>query len=247
MTRRRAPTSWGSIALLTSAIGLQCCSSPPAVDAAAASTAAAQTPTDLKSMYAQPLTPGARIVHIEPEKSSVRIHVFRGGQAAKVGHNHVLSAPTFAGACEVPPVALTTARCDFEFRLDQLEVDNAAHRAALGKAYASVLSAEAIAGTREHMLGADNMQADRFPFVRLHSLSIVGESPKLAAEVQIEMHGQQRRMWIPLTVQSTPNQLSVAGSVVLRQTDFGVHPYSVLGGLLAVEDAVVVEFSLVGQ
>ena len=53
-------------------------------------------------------------------------------------------------------------------------------------------------------------------------------------------------MWVPLTVTGPPQYLQVQGSMVLRQTDFGVRPYSVLGGLLAVQDAVVVDFTLHG-
>ena len=100
---------------------------------------------------------------------------------------------------------------------------------------------------RTHMLGETNLQADRFPLVRVHSLEIAGESPKFAAKVQVEMHGQQQAMWIPLTVEGLPEHLSVAGSFVLRQTDFGVRPYSVLGGFLAVQDEVVIDFKLIGN
>jgi polyisoprenoid-binding protein YceI len=96
------------------------------------------------------------------------------------------------------------------------------------------------------MLGEDNMQADRFPFVRIHSLQITGEAPKFAAKVQVEMHGQTREMWVPLSVEGLPNRISVTGSFVLKQTDFGAQPYSVLGGLLAVQDEVPIEFKLIG-
>ena len=49
-----------------------------------------------------------------------------------------------------------------------------------------------------------------------------------------------------LDVQGLPDRLVVAGAFVLRQSDFGIKPFSVLGGLLAVEDELVVEFRLIG-
>jgi polyisoprenoid-binding protein YceI len=61
------------------------------------------------------------------------------------------------------------------------------------------------------------------------------------------MHGQTREMRIPLTVTGLPQRVSASGTLVLRQSDFGVQPYSVMGGLLAVQDDVVLEFSLLGQ
>jgi polyisoprenoid-binding protein YceI len=97
------------------------------------------------------------------------------------------------------------------------------------------------------MLGPDNMQADRYPLVRIHSLEITGEAPKFAARVAIALHGKTREMHIPLSVTGLPQRVNASGSLVLRQSDFGVQPYSVMGGLLAVQDDVLLEFSLVGE
>jgi polyisoprenoid-binding protein YceI len=98
--------------------------------------------------------------------------------------------------------------------------------------------------TRQHLLSAENLQAERFPFVRIHSLQISGEAPKFAAKIQVQMHGQSREMWLPLDVEGLPDRVSVSGSFVLRQTDFGAQPYSLLGGLLSVQDEVVLDFKL---
>jgi len=92
-----------------------------------------------------------------------------------------------------------------------------------------------------------SLQADRFPIVSIHSLQIAGEAPKLAANIQVELHGQQRDMWIPLGVEGLPDHISATGALVLRQSEFGVQPYSILGGFLAVRDEVVIEFSLTGS
>jgi hypothetical protein len=92
----------------------------------------------------------------------------------------------------------------------------------------------------------DNFQADQYPFVRIHSLQIAGEAPKFAAKIQVQLHGTEREMWVPLSVEGLPERLAVSGSFVLRQSDFDVRPFSVLGGMLAVQDEVVVEFKLLG-
>ncbi|OIQ66402.1 YceI-like domain protein [mine drainage metagenome] len=202
--------------------------------------------TELQAGYAALRAAGGKVFTLDPRKSVIRIYVFRGGRAARLGHNHVLSAPRFAGFLYLPAAGTANARFDLEFRLDQLEIDNPAYRSVLGNAFASALTAEDIDGVRKHMLGNDNLQADRFPFVRIHSMQIVGESPKFAVKVQIEMHGQKREMWIPLSVEGLPDSVAVTGALVLRQTDFGVQPYSALGGFLAVQDEVVIEFKLLG-
>ncbi|POZ51540.1 YceI family protein [Methylovulum psychrotolerans] len=201
---------------------------------------------DMQARYAQWGQAGGKVFALDPHASQVLIYAFRAGRAAKLGHNHVLSAPVFTGFFNWPTSGAPASRFDLEFRLDQLVLDNPKHRAGLGGNFAAVLSPEAIAATREHMLGADNMQATAFPFVRIHSLQIAGEAPKFAAKIAVELHGQTREMWLPLNVDGLPERLSVTGALVLRQSDFGAQPYSVLGGMLAVQDELVVEFTLQG-
>lgn len=225
---------------------LSCTAMPPTTPAGGVSLAQRDPQTELKAEYSALRDAGGRVFTLDPGKSTVRIYVFRGGRAARAGHNHVLSAPQFTGYFCLPVTGVSDRRFDLVFRLDQLEIDKPEYRSAVGGAFTSVLTPEDIEGLRGHMLGDNNLQADKFPFVIVHSLQVTGESPKFAARVQIEMHGQKREMWVPLGVEGLPEHLSVTGSLVLRQTDFGVRPYSVFGGLIAVQDEVVIEFKLAG-
>jgi polyisoprenoid-binding protein YceI len=215
--------------------------------AEAANTATTKAPLDVAPPA---VASGGKLFALSPAQSTVRMLAFRAGKAARFGHNHVLSAPQFKGYFYLSPEGASSSRFALEFRLDQLELDNPEHRAAVGDTFANPLSADAIASTREHMLGEFNMQADQFPFVRIASLEVSGEAPKFAAKVAVELHGQTREMWLPITVRGLPQamesggQIVAEGALVLRQSDFGVTPYSVLGGLLAVRDEVIVEFTL---
>jgi polyisoprenoid-binding protein YceI len=214
---------------------------------ASSAFAVAQAPIDVAPLTVEP---GGKLFSLAPAQSTVRMFAFRAGKAARFGHNHVLSAPQFQGYFYLSPDGPSASRFALEFRLDQLEMDNPDQRAAVGDSFANPLSAESVASTREHMLGEFNLQADQFPFVRISSLEISGEAPKFAAKVAVELHGQTREMWVPVTVRGLPQAIDAAGqflaegALVLRQSDFGVTPYSVLGGLLAVRDEVIVEFSV---
>ncbi|MBB3214059.1 polyisoprenoid-binding protein YceI [Herbaspirillum sp. Sphag1AN] len=236
---------------------LNACSSPSTV---APSSAATSTPpsaptastlgsssASLEATYAALAKEGGKLFTLDPAQSQVRIYVFRAGAAARFGHNHVLSAPQFTGYFYLPGSGTDAARFDLAFRLDALDIDQPEYRAALGPAFASKISPDMIASTREHMLGEANLQAEQYPFVRIHSLQIIGESPRFAARLSVELHGQVREMWVPLTVTGLPDSLMASGSMVLRQSDFGIHPYSALGGILAVADALVIDFTLRGR
>jgi YceI-like domain len=226
---------------------VSCAVRSPVLQADVAPVAHGSKQADLKAVYSDLAVAGGKVFTLNPKTSTVRIYAFRGGRAAKMGHNHVLSAPQFTGLLYLVPSGASGSRFDLEFRLDELEFDKPEYRSPLGNAFPAVLPPEAIKGAHDHMLGEDNLQADRFPFVRIHSLQISGESPKFAAKAEIEVHGQKREMWIPLTVEGLPDRLSVTGAFVLRQTDFGAQPYTVLGGLLAMQDEVVIEFHLIGS
>jgi len=224
-----------------------CAAVAPTSTSAAAQVKQSVEATDLQAIYSGLGREGGKVFTLDPRSSVVRIYAFRGGRAAKLAHNHILSAPQFIGFFYLPPGGTQSGRFDLEFRLDQLEIDNPALRSTLGAAFATQLTPADVDGSRKHMLGEDNLQADRYPFVRIHSLEISGDGSKFAAKVQVEMHGEKREIWVPLSVDGLPERIAVAGSFVLRQTDFGAKPYTVFNGLIAVQDEVIVEFKLAGK
>jgi len=244
---RQPPMRWMQTSLLCAALAA-CASAPePSGTLNSERAALSAAPTDLPAAYAPLRAAGGRVFALNPARSEVRIYAFRAGKAAKLGHNHVLSAPVFEGFFHLASDGTAASRFDLAFRLDQLAFDDPQHRAALGPAFASSISTEDTASTRNNMLGDNNFQAARFPWVRIHSLQISGDAPKFAARIAVELHGQTREMLVPLTVNGLPETLVVEGALVLPQSDFGVKPLSVLGGLLSVQDAVIVEFKLSGE
>jgi hypothetical protein len=220
----------------------------PKTQALAVPIAQAASPLPaLESSYNTLRKEAGVLYRLEPSHSELRIHAFRAGSARQFGHNHVLSATRFAGYAFLARPGAQGTRFELALRLDEMDLGLAEQRSALGESFATQLSPEQVQGTREHMLGPYGLQAEQFPWVRIASLQIQGDAPKYAAQLEVELHGQRRVLWVPLTVQTTPSMLQVQGAVVLQQTDFGIKPYTVLGGLLAVQDTVVVEFTLRGE
>lgn len=161
----------------------------------------------------------------------LRVLVFRGGTAARLGHNHVLRAGDLQ-------VTWAAAGPTLRFRLDALQIDPPALRAALGSAFSSAVDDAAREGTRANLLKA--LDAAAHPEVSVITLQQVGEGPRRAVEAEIRLHGVVRRQWFVVEVAGT----RARGEVVIRQSDFGIQPFTVLGGLLAVQDALIVQFEL---
>ncbi|MFT7772425.1 YceI family protein [Roseateles sp.] len=169
---------------------------------------------------------------VATEGDELRILVFRGGTAARLGHNHVLRAAGLR-------VDWAAAGPVLGFRLDALEIDPPGLRQRLGPAFASAVDDDARAGTRANLLKA--LDASAHPEVLVRTLQQLGEGGRRAVEAEVSLHGVTRRQWLVVEVEGA----RARGEVVVRQSDFGIRPFTVLGGLLAVQDALVVQFELV--
>jgi hypothetical protein len=215
---------------------LSCNAALPPSQTGTAPTATSGDRADLQATYSETGRAGGSAFTLASMDSMVRTYAFRAACAARLGHNHVLSAPQFAGFSHLSTSGSANGRFDQIFRFDEVEIDNPACRSTLGAAFSAVLLPEDLDSTRQHLLGADNRQPDRFS---LSSVSTPCRSP-----VRVEMHGQKPGMWIPLDVEGLQNRLSATGSFGLRQTDFGLQPFSLLSGLFSVQDEVVLDFKL---
>jgi polyisoprenoid-binding protein YceI len=87
------------------------------------------------------------------------------------------------------------------------------------------------------------LDAERYPVVTLHA--------ELPADgrlrVAITLHGTTRQLELPAAVQVDAAQVTANGTALLKQTDFGITPFSVGAGLLAVQDELEVRFHIVAR
>jgi polyisoprenoid-binding protein YceI len=218
-------------ALITALCALSACTPlpPPASVPASAPIAAAPA--------AAPATPDAGpLLRIDSEQSLIVATVRRGGILARLGHDHVVASHNVSGT-----VSPTQNRADFTFRLDQMKIDEADLRRTAG--LEKQPSAEAIEGTRHNML-TKVLDADRYPIVSIHAERIAAGQP---LQVSITLHGVTRTLAIPVALREQNNIINVQGSVNLKQTDFGLTPFSVMGGAMSVQDQMELRFDLTAR
>lgn len=236
------------------ALGLTACAGPipgPSRLTAPSASSEASAPTESPSASAlcrvwldQPPAPG-QLLRLEAAESRLRIHAFRAGRLAALGHNHVLSLSQWQGHAWLPRQGLDGARLALDFELADLQLDRPEWRAELGPEFATTLSPEAVAATRANLLKA--LEAQVHPGVQLRAERLAGAWPWLALRLAVRLHGQTRLLDLPLRARWDGQRLLVEGMLLLRQSDFGLQPFSVLGGALAVQDELVLEFSLLGR
>jgi polyisoprenoid-binding protein YceI len=63
----------------------------------------------------------------------------------------------------------------------------------------------------------------------------------------LTLHGVTKRIAVPVSATITPQQLQAKGQYTLRQTDFGIKPYSAAGGTVKVKNEVVVHFNIIAK
>ena len=224
-----------TVFLLACAVLAACTPLPPApVQVAAPAGPAAISATPAPAWQRQDV----QLLHIAPEESLLTITVRRGGALARLGHDHVIASRTLQGV-----VAPAPGRTQFQFRLDQMSVDEEGLRQAAG--LTTTPSADAIAGTRHNML-VRVLDAGRYPWVSIEARR-TGDTEVFEAD--ITLHGVTRTVQLPVRVEQAADGrgLQASGSLLLKQSDFGIVPFAILGGAMAVQDQMELAFRITAR
>ena len=196
---------------------------------------AASSPSADLDSYRAAAASGSAVYAVDPAASLVAVTVRRAGLAARLGHEHVVASHTLTGYA-----APGAGRADLSFRLDQMTVDEPQLLREAG--IAAQPSPEAVEGTRRNMLGPV-LDAQRYPLVLLHAERLADGRLRVA----VTLHGVTRSLALPAAIEVSEAQLSATGTARLKQTDFGITPFSVGAGLLSVGDEMAVRYHIVAR
>ena len=186
--------------------------------------------------YRQAIERGRPVFHVDPARSLVVIEVRRGGSLARLGHDHVVASHDVRGY-----VAPDDGRADLYVVLDRLVVDEPELRAEAG--FDPQPSAADVAGTRQNML-EKVLEVEQHPFalISVTRVDAADRGPRL--NVSITLHGVTRAVRIPAKFETAANGVDVIGQLALDQTDFGIVPFSILGGAIQVLDKLNLRFHI---
>lgn len=207
------------------------------------------TPEFSREAYADLSSQEGRVFWIDSDASEVRLFLWRGGLMAEKGHNHVMRVKQMEGAAFLPADMLEDdPRIDIVFRAKDIEVDPMPLRKEIGGAFVGTgMTPKAAEDTREHMLGEKVLNPDRFPTIGIHTEKVYGELPKLVLDARITLHGIQRQQLIPITAHADGDRLTAKGAFVIQQTNFGIEPFSAMGGALYILDPIMIEFDITAR
>ena len=201
----------------------------------------AEQPADFPAAtYRRAAKLGKPVYRVDPRGSQLTVLVGRTGTLAHLGHDHVLATRQIQGSvlgAEDP----SQAQADVYVALAALEVDPPPLRVQTG--LKGQLTAAEIAQTREHMLH-DVLDAQRNPWITVHATWARDAPRRTVLMAQVTLHGVSRSVRIPVAYRRDQQRIEVSGRLQVRQSDFGLIPYSLLGGALAVDDTLRLSFHI---
>ncbi len=213
------------------ALTLAGCAPPVRERASAPAAPPAEFP---EGYYLEAAARGRPVFRVDPAESLVVIEVRRAGSLARLGHDHVVASHEVGGY-----VAPDEGRADLYVALERMAVDEAALRAEAG--FDTQPTESDIEGTRANML-VRVLEADKFPFALIRVSGADASRREVTLSVAITLHGVTRALQAPATIDADADLIGVSGRLSCDQTDFGITPYSVLGGAIAVRNGVDLRF-----
>ena len=199
--------------------------------------APAGPPADFpEGYYREALGRGKPVFRVDSRESLVVIEVRRSGSLARLGHDHVVASHEIGGY-----VAPDEGRADLYVALARMQVDEAALRAEAG--FDTQPSQSDIEGTRANML-EKVLEAEKFPFALIGVAGVRAKQKRTTIAVAITLHGRTRTLQVPAEIEADAEKMSVTGGFSFDQTDFGITPYSLLGGAIAVKNGVELRFRI---
>jgi len=224
-------------ALAATAALAGCLAAPPKAARAAespASSAAVSAPA------------GARRFDIDPAGTRVTMLVYRAGALARLGHNHAITSNRESG---VIWLGGTPQSSGFEIHLPvgAFVVDDPAARAAAGPQFPGTVPEEARQGTLGNMLRPEVLDAARYPEIVVRSVRATGTWQQVLVRAAIRIKDTERELDVAVALDLAGDAVEASGAFEVRQSEFGITPFSVGGGAIQVADVVEVRFVIVGR
>ena len=187
---------------------------------------------------------GAQLLEIDAARSAVTVLVRRAGPLARFGHNHAIVSAQESGRAWLGR-GLQDSGFEVRLPVNALVVDDPAARAAAGPDFPGEVPADAREGTHRNMLRPEVLDAARYPSIVVTASHLSGTWDRPIAAASVNLKGTTREMELPIELRREPRTLTAKGVFRIRQSDFGITPFSVGGGAIQVADEVEIEFEIV--
>lgn len=196
-------------------------------------------------LFSAPIVQAA-IYELQPGKSRIVIHVYKGGALKILGHNHIISTYDINGTVNWDEENLQDTRFTLTMPVESFRVDDPALRQQSGKNFTGNIGNSAREGTRKNMLGKKVLNAVKFPKIIVRSKSIRRENAsRFIVTVELQIHGIRKNITVPVVFKQVADVISIKGEFTLRQSLYGITPLKAALGAITVNDKLNIYFRIV--
>jgi len=170
---------------------------------------------------------------VDESASRFTIQVGSAGFLKMFGHDHQIEARQIRGCALIDWSRLEQSSVDLAFASSGLQVADKEHK-------------EDIPEVQKEM-ETNVLRVGQFPEIRFKSERVqVRKASDLIIEGALTIRGRTEKAAVPVNLRRLADgRVNVSGSYNLRQSDFGIEPVRVGGGLVRVKDEVRCDFNLV--
>jgi polyisoprenoid-binding protein YceI len=188
-----------------------------------------------------------KVYTIDAAASDVHWLVYKAGAFARLGHNHVIAARTLTGTVTVDERNLSRSTFEIVIPVAELTIDDPTLRAGLGEEFASVPTAEDIAGTRRNMLSERVLAGDQFSTIRITGKGPEGAGNAQTLKLTVELLGRSVELTVPTKVEVTADGVAATGQFDLNHAELGMLPFTVMMGALQVGEKLSFSYRVVAH
>ncbi|MBS1807212.1 MAG: YceI family protein [Acidobacteria bacterium] len=190
--------------------------------------------------FAQPKSKSAapHTYALIPSESSFTLFVAKTGLLSSIAHDHNIGVKSFSGRVVVPAAGPSAGSLELDVDAKSLVIlDKISERD----------KAEITKNMNKSVL-----ETEKFPRITFRSASLAnfnqnGNNASFTLNGDLTLHGVTKRIAIPVNITMEGQNLRATGQYTLRQTDFGITPYSAALGTIKVKNEVVIKFNIVAR
>src|SRR5574341_175859 len=182
----------------------------------------------------------ARTYTIVPSESSFWVFVGKAGLFSALAHDHEIGVKSFSGRVVAPEAGASGGALELDIEAKSLAV--------LDKKVSEEDRKKIFDAMHNEVLESAKHQKIAFKSVSVSDVKQTGnDSYSFTLNGDLTLHGVTKRIAVPVNATITPQQLRATGKYTLKQTDYGIKPYSAAGGTIKVKNEVVVNFNIVAK
>jgi polyisoprenoid-binding protein YceI len=181
-----------------------------------------------------------RTYTIVPSESSFWVFVGKAGLFSAFAHDHEIGVKSFSGRVVVPEAGASGGSLEIEVDAPSLAV--------LDKKPSEEDKKKIFDSMHNEVLESAKHQKITFKSVSVSDVKQTGNDRySFVINGDLTLRGVTKRIAVPVAATITPQQLRAIGEYTLKQTDYGIKPYSAAGGTIKVKNEVVVNFNIVAK